>query len=570
MRKSLSSLSSSSQQTGGHHLLLRRLYHYSSSGCLQLMLVVTCCIFVYVNFQIRTTLSQQQHAPESSQSSSSSLSHSSRNRVEQSPTTEFHTLPVYKDPAVQVLHWSNGTTAIAAATASALSATQQQRNRKKRIADEGQELFNFEPMFGTYRYVASNTKKTNAAIIQFPASDVEPQPRTNSKSHFNNNHNQVRTAPSASNVTAAAMGSYIPQNGVVVTRQGYKFNPEDGQRTPNQDRVVVVQKHVGGDEEKKKDVANRYWWLGLFDGHGQYGQEVSQYCATMFVHYLLHNFWTDEHNEHTALPTHQIQAIIHHYFHDINTQMPSSIGTGSGTTGISILRNGQYLYITNVGDSVAFLVRYDPTPPHRSSDTTPKSASNSIQILYRTSPHKPDQPQERQRIEEAGGRVQVCHHPGCSARLIIPVLATTTDGDDDFGGGEIGLAMSRSLGDHDGVPVGLSAEPDTTILDLTHYSSNTDSSHPSKKSEYFVVAVTDGLVDYGRLSEEEVAVALAHAFTSNKDKTTQPLRKKHSTGQSSEKAALQLILEASKRWKNDQNGGGYRDDISLVAHKLRL
>ena len=92
-------------------------------------------------------------------------------------------------------------------------------------------------------------------------------------------------------------------------------------------------------------------------------------------------------------------------------------------------------------------------------------------------------------------------------------------------------------------------QPDTYIL---------DTSKLDKNHEYIVVAATDGLVDYDRLSTEEVALSMAKAMSS------QSIRGRSSSMQ----AATQLILKASQLWDRDPMQGGYRDDISIAAHKL--
>mmetsp|Transcript_9825 Transcript_9825/g.20414 ORF Transcript_9825/g.20414 Transcript_9825/m.20414 type:complete len:226 (-) Transcript_9825:1084-1761(-) len=220
-------------------------------------------------------------------------------------------------------------------------------------------------------------------------------------------------------------------------------------------------------------------------------------------------------------------------FLDINKSMHSlpKIAASAGCTGISVLKRGNSLYISNVGDSVGFVARYN-------------KSKKSLEIIYSTKPHKPDSPSERKRIEEAGGRVIDPPFQGMSARLAIPM---------ENGMSEMALAMSRSFGDFDGEKVGLSVEPDTDVINLSQF---------DKSKEYFVVAATDGLIDFAQLSEEEVAIAMAKAISDEEDESHVSSRFVSARGT---EAARELILKSSKMWSSN-----YRDDISLVAHKIRF
>jgi hypothetical protein len=203
------------------------------------------------------------------------------------------------------------------------------------------------------------------------------------------------------------------------------------------------------------------------------------------------------------------------------------------------------MYISNLGDSLAFVASYDRAPPSSTANATPEN----VQIIYKTKPHKPDTPSERKRIEAAGGQVEDPFFPGATARLLIPM----PNNRDMFG-----LAMSRSLGDHDGTPFGLIAEPTTDVLDLTKLDTT--------NKEYFVVAVTDGLVDNGKLSATEVAERIAKSFFLSNEYSLRGSTNSELPLQ----AAEQLILEASQKWREDPQTLGYRDDISIALRRIIL
>jgi len=407
-----------------------------------------------------------------------------------------------------------------------------------------------EPMIGIYRY-------SPTAIMQLPTADLEPKSTTSRGMYaikMKNIKSKVQVSTNEYENTRTKNSSFLSNDIVALTRKGYKFNPEDGIRTPNQDRVLVLSKQEfdkNGDNDNYKD-----WWIGLFDGHGYHGHAVSQYCSLKLANHI-HKLWEME----TTMAKDDMIDTLRGYFLDTNRFMPHF--DTSGSTGISVLRRGNSLYISNVGDSMAFVASYNSNNNNSDSD------NDNIKIIYTTKPHKPDSSGERKRIEKAGGHVQDSPFVGASSRLIIPI---------GNGPESVGLAMSRSLGDHDGENVGLTAEPDTDILDLTQF---------DKNKEYVVVAVTDGLVDYQRLSVEEVALSMAKALSSSSTSTrsinykqdrqtsNQRVRKQKNnhrqpSSMSPEAAAAKLILKASQLWNADPNEVGYRDDISIVAHKIRI
>ena len=371
-------------------------------------------------------------------------------------------------------------------------------------------------MIGLFRY-------SSIATIQLPTTDLEV-PKLEPK--------QTKEGKLSQNIDVSNNNDIV-----VLTRKGHKFNPEDNKRTPNQDRVLVLSRRDDDIHEKNKVSSD--WWMGLFDGHGFYGHDVSQYVSSEFAR-RINKEWEDESSliSSNAASSNKSSAAVKDMLKtlclEINHSIPNFM-RNSGSTGISVLKRGDSLYISNIGDSAGFVASYN-------------KSLNSLEIIYSTKPHKPDSPSERKRIERKGGKVLNPPLPGYTARLIIPV---------EVGGQlfESGLAMSRSFGDHDGEKVGLITEPDTDVLDLSQF---------DKNLEYFVVAATDGLVDFGKLSEEEVALAIAKAFSVEEESH---IRRRLVSARGTE-AARELILKSSEKWFAEP--GNYRDDISIAAHKLRF
>ena len=143
-----------------------------------------------------------------------------------------------------------------------------------------------------------------------------------------------------------------------------------------------------------------------------------------------------------------------------------------------------------------------------------------------------------------GGEVQLPPDPQYSARLIIPL----PDNNLGFPGGAVALAMSRSLGDFEGHPFGLIAEPTTDVIPLSSL---------DKNLEHLVILASDGLLDH--VPEQNIAQVMAASQLLTPTGMYLPAE-----------AAEVLILQSSQAWANDPFGQGYRDDISLAVHRLRL
>jgi len=302
---------------------------------------------------------------------------------------------------------------------------------------------------------------------------------------------------------------------VVLTRKGNKF-AASGVRS-NQDRIGISD---DVDEEANGSSTGEYdFWMGLFDGHGDLGHVVAHFAITEFPKRL--------HQIPTTLNTDAAKEALKQLFLAINANMPYI--EGSGSTGISIWKRRNQLFVSNVGDSMAFVVSVD------------RATRQDVKVIYTTKPHKPNDPIERRRIERMGGEVQAPPSPEYSWRLLIPIGPSPLA--DVFG-----LAMSRSLGDFEGQAVGLIAEPTTDVIQL-------DQLDPSL--EYLVIAATDGLLD--RINEIDIAREMAASRLLTPTGKYLPLE-----------AAERLILQASRLWMQDPIGGGYRDDISLAVHRLRI
>lgn len=109
--------------------------------------------------------------------------------------------------------------------------------------------------------------------------------------------------------------------------------------------------------------------------------------------------------------------------------------SNSGTCAISVFIFKNICYIANLGDSRAVLFRH-----------TPKEKL-AIELSY---DHKPIRPDEKERIQRCGGKIERLIHDG------VPVGPYRVWADDEGPG----IAMTRTLGDLQAKKIGLISDPE--------------------------------------------------------------------------------------------------------------
>jgi protein phosphatase 1L len=172
---------------------------------------------------------------------------------------------------------------------------------------------------------------------------------------------------------------------------------------PNQDRALI------------RKLSNDQIVLGVFDGHGKFGDKVSTFvCDTLPD--LLKN-----------------EPITKALFEDANEALQDELETkdyawGSGTTSVVAVLQDDQLIVANTGDSRLLVGR------------------NGV-ALFSTKDHKPNNPEELKRIYNAGGFIQ--------GHYVYDI------------DGKYGLALSRGLGDvscHRGDVVTAQPQVDTVMV----------------------------------------------------------------------------------------------------------
>jgi len=300
--------------------------------------------------------------------------------------------------------------------------------------------------------------------------------------------------------------------------------------------------------------------LGAFDGHAPLGEKVSEYTATELPKLLATKLTSKAAAAASETLTEKQQVEITkdaliETFVELDGSVPAD--PSGGCTATVILHQGTKVYVANAGDSRSFVVAYRPS-------------TNNVTITYISREDKPDLPDERARVEAAGGQVYI---PARGTSRVVYHDALT--------GAPTGLAMSRSIGDWEAGKMGVIPNPIVDVLDTQAlvaqilmedagdvadtdaYQVDTLGSIVGVSSDYegrpdddvylFAVSATDGMMDY--LAAPEIARVLAHALFDE-------------AGAHPVTAAEHLIFAAANAWQQAKQGR-YRDDIAIAAAAIR-
>jgi serine/threonine protein phosphatase PrpC len=216
-----------------------------------------------------------------------------------------------------------------------------------------------------------------------------------------------------------------------------------GRRPTMEDQIIIKGMYRGYEDED---------FVGMFDGHGGKGA-ADLAAATLYQelwkYITLHKEKGQKLEEEDAL----ITQVIRESFHSTNAKICQTlnlIGDFSGTTVLMSWIVGQKLVVANAGDSRAVLYK------------------DSGKIVRLSRDHRPEDPEEKQRIEALGGRV-----------VTLPQDAPRLNGT---------LSVSRGFGDFDLQPC-LSPEPYINIV-------------PISPEDRYLILGCDGLWD--EVEEEKV------------------------------------------------------------------
>jgi serine/threonine protein phosphatase PrpC len=135
------------------------------------------------------------------------------------------------------------------------------------------------------------------------------------------------------------------------------------------------------------NIVDGFDYLAIFDGHG--GADVASYLKTHMGNIVKEKLQESmsKHEESPCIVTVvEIQQVLYDSFKQVIKQIPTIISRHTGSTAVVVLKYGKHIWVANCGDSRAIM-----------NDT-----SRAIAL---TDDHKPDRPDEQQRIIRNGGIV---------------------------------------------------------------------------------------------------------------------------------------------------------------------
>ncbi|KAL6226531.1 hypothetical protein ACLB2K_000493 [Fragaria x ananassa] len=208
-------------------------------------------------------------------------------------------------------------------------------------------------------------------------------------------------------------------------------------------------------------------FFGVFDGHGEFGAECSQFVKRKLCENLLRN------------GKFQVDAVeaCHLAFIATNTQLhedESVDDSMSGTTAITVLVRGRKMYIANSGDSRAVIAE------RRGEELV------AVDLSIDQTPFRVD---ELERVKLCGARVLTLDQIEGLKNPDVQCWGTEEGDDGDPprlwipNGMYPGTAFTRSIGDSIAESIGVVANPEIVVLELTQ-------NHP------FFVLASDGVFEF--------------------------------------------------------------------------
>ncbi|OMJ73820.1 hypothetical protein SteCoe_27402 [Stentor coeruleus] len=222
----------------------------------------------------------------------------------------------------------------------------------------------------------------------------------------------------------------------------------------------------------------------LLDGHGNEGEKIVQFCQQ-----IVENLYKTRKDIQEKNPFEFFTLITETCDQELEKKSSGLNASFSGSTGVFIYMTENIIYSGSVGDSRAVLGTTElpeiiPVPSAILADKQilqevreRRNSNPEIKIwpLQLTKDQKPQDEEEKKRIEKSGGRVQRLLDE--FGKRIGPYRVW------DKNGNYPGLAMSRSLGDLVAKRIGVISTPYCTAHDV------------NKECDLFLIIASDGLWD---------------------------------------------------------------------------
>ena len=298
--------------------------------------------------------------------------------------------------------------------------------------------------------------------------------------------------------------------------------------------MIFGKRKINQDNYFCHDLMNNYKFIGVCDGHGEYGHNVSEFIKNtlpielnnrlkqiLTFKNILSSFSENDVKD-KNLEYKQLKELLNYSHIVTNNKLLSKNNNNnfnlklSGSTCISILmniKNLNKLYISNIGDSRAIII---------------KEMKNKYWTCHQLSrDHKPIEKDESSRIYKSGGEIQKLEDEYGGWTGPLRVWAKNGIGP--------GLAMTRSFGDILGSTIGVISIPEINEYKL-------------QKEDRAIIIASDGLWEY--VSNKETINIVKKAINSNEPN----------------KIVNKLYRESYKKWKNKEKG---IDDVTIICIILK-
>ena len=243
----------------------------------------------------------------------------------------------------------------------------------------------------------------------------------------------------------------------------------------NQDNYFIFKNFVQGFD---------FIFMGVCDGHGYYGQEVSGYIKENLPMDLNHMIKAQKLNvlKDDLSPILKNAFILENKSLLRNKQMETEL---SGSTCVSVIFTPEKLILAHIGDSRCILGKCTEIVEN-------EEKKKKWTALNLTRDHKPTIPEEADRILKKGGRIRPMKDE--DGEFIGPLRVYMKEKDMP------GLAMTRSFGDYFGSTAGIISEPEVN-------------EYYFKEEDKFLVLASDGLFEF--MENEEIVKIIQEYFEKN-------------------------------------------------------
>ena len=254
-------------------------------------------------------------------------------------------------------------------------------------------------------------------------------------------------------------------------------------------------------------------YMGVCDGHGFFGHEISGYLRENLPMDLNHVIKTRKIDVQNDSFDKVCEAVNYAYVTENNTLLRNKMidSNLSGSTCVSIIYTPIKMYVINVGDSRCILGKLNKT-------------TSKFECEVLSNDHKPSVQEEAERIKKKGGRIRPMMDE--EGNFVGPLRVYMKDKDMP------GLAMTRSFGDYFAYTAGTIPDPEI-------------SEHIFSEEDKFLILASDGLFEF--MTNEEIVEIVKEYYKENEIVNCCEF----------------LYKESSRRWLREEEDT--IDDITIIV-----